>query len=108
MPAIVTDARILLGGSAGSFLEDSLDFRQFAAHDGCVNAVTRDLRVLLQHSPGGMQRDDVRGTTPHMMVGTRIVEKPPDELSMALDVLRFGTQLSLERTFLRQTDGFVN
>ena len=55
-----------------------------------------------------MQCHDVRGTAPYMMVGTRIVEKPPDELYMALDVLRFGTQLSLERTFLRQTDAFVN
>jgi len=41
----------------------------------------------------------MRGTAPHMMVGTRIVEEPPDEISMALDVLRFGTQLLLERTF---------
>jgi hypothetical protein len=46
-----------------------------------------------------MQCHDVRGTAPHMMVGTRIVEEPADELSMALDVLRFGTQLLLERTF---------
>ena len=46
-----------------------------------------------------MQCHDMRGTAPHMMVGTRIVEEPPDEISMALDVLRFGTQLLLERTF---------
>jgi hypothetical protein len=32
-----------------------------------------------------------------MMVGTRIVEEPADELSMALDVFRFHAQLLLER-----------
>ena len=43
-----------------------------------------------------------------MMVGTRIVEEPLDERGTALDVLRFGTQLLPEWTFLRYTGAFVN
>jgi hypothetical protein len=59
------------------------------------------------------------------MVGTRIVEEPADELSMALDLLRsnafnhcFASLLRFSRVlwgvsflnmiFLRQTDAFVN
>ena len=77
--------------------EQALDFRQLAAYDGSMDAVVCDFRIALENSHRGVSRHDVRGPATNVVVGTRILEKPVDDLGASL--LDAGGRVCIEPTF---------
>ena len=64
--------------------EQPFDFCQLAANDSSMDAVVRDFGIALENSHRGVSRHDVRGPATNVMVGTRILEKPVDDLGVTL------------------------
>lgn len=68
--------------------QDAFDFFHFAAHDRRVDAVARDLGVLLEDAQRGVTRDAVRRASADVVVRTGIIQKSGDELSVRVNYLR--------------------
>ena len=75
-----TGRRVLRFGEPRMLSQDPLDVFDFAAHDGGIDAVVRDLRILLQNPHRGMPRNPVCGASAHVMVGASVFQETGNEL----------------------------